>query len=207
MEAKITEFINKNEMNELAKYILFNSRLMANNIPYRFLEIELYIYTDTHKDIFTHRHSKQKNMLKWYFHQMSEKEGSYKGGTFKGLDIACGFNGGYGGILIRSIMNENDNTVIEGPCNVVNALLKQVTIDSVSDLVGKMNGNLSCLDNDYIKLENKTYAEHQIYKAPRIGLTLKGSNKEEKENYINSHYRYILLNDKVKKEKKKFVLF
>lgn len=211
MEQTVKTYITNKQFDDLANYLLFNTRLNINNTHfYRLLEIELYICNDNHKDIFTHCHSKQKNMLQWYFHQMSEKEDSYKGGTYKGLDIACGFDGGYGGILIRAVINETDNTIIDGPCNVVNELLKITKCDSIKNLItdkSKMNNNLSCLNNSVIKLETNIYNKHKIFKGPRIGLTLKGKNVEEKKKYIDLSYRYVLDKQKVKKERKKLVEF
>lgn len=208
MEEQIKNFIKNEQFGNLAKYMFYEVHLCANGKNYRLMEIEFYVCNDQHKDIFTHCHSMQKKMLEWYFHRTSEKEHSYKGGTFKGLDVSCGFDGGHHGILIRSIMNENNGDVIEGPCNVVNALLKDCECDSVKNLVTeKMNDKLSCLNNKVIKLELKHYdGEQVIYKAPRIGLTLKGNNAEEKKKYIDRNYRFVLDKDKVKKEKKKFIM-
>jgi len=215
METKIRSYIKKNQFDELAKYLLFETHIVANDQTYRMLEIELYVCNDKHKDIFTHCHKEQGNMLTWYFHQMSEKEHSYKGGTFKGLDITCGGNGegsegnnkkNYGGILIRSIMNETTNDVIEGPCNVVNELLKQVKCNSIRELViDKFNNNLSCIEHSLLKVEEKHYDADDMYVAPRIGLSMKGYNTDEKQNYVDKNYRYIVFKDKVKKEKKKMV--
>src|SRR5437868_13548333 len=96
----LIENIKKKDFNEISKYLFFDTYIKVNDQIYRPTEIEFYILTDNHKDIFTHGHNQQKNMLTWYFHQMSDKEHSYKGGTFKGLDITCGFDGGHCGILI-----------------------------------------------------------------------------------------------------------
>lgn len=208
MENKIKDYIKKNQLDDLAKYLLFETHIVANDQTYRMIEIELYICNDKHKDIFTHCHKEQKNMLTWYFHQMSDKEHSYKGGTFKGLDITCG--GGtnstdnYGGVLIRAVMNENTNEVIEGPCNVVNELLKQTKCNSIKELViEKFNNNLSCIEHNLLKVEEKHYDASDIYVAPRIGLSMKGTNVDEKEEYVDRNYRYIIFKDRIKKEKKK----
>lgn len=207
MELQIKKLISDEKFIDLAKYIMCENHIKANNNNYRIVEMELYICNDKHKDIFTHCHSRQKTMLNWYFHQMSEKENSYKGGTFKGLDISCGFDSGYGGILIRSILNEATNQVIEGPCNVVNELLKVTKFDTIISLVTSLNGDLSCIKHDILKLEGKHFDSEDIYVAPRIGLSLKGSNVEEKKKYLDRKYRYIIQKDKVKKEKKKMEIY
>lgn len=207
METKIKDYIKKNQLDELAKYLLFETHIVANDQTYRMLEIELYICNDKHKDIFTHCHREQKNMLTWYFHQMSDKEHSYKGGTFKGLDITCGGSiDNYGGILIRAIMNETTDEVIEGPCNVVNELLKQTKCNSIKELViEKFNNNLSCVEHSLLKVKEKHYDTDDVYVAPRIGLSMKGDNVDEKQKYVDRNYRYIIFKDRIKKEKKKMV--
>ena len=172
------------------------------------IEIEFYICNDNHKDIFTHCHKDQKKMLTWYFHQMSNKDHSYKGGTFKGLDITCGFDNGYAGVLIRSIMNETTNQVIEGPCKVVNEFLDKIKCDSIKTLViDKLNNNVSCQYSDLLKLEEKHYNNTDLYVAPRIGLSMKGDTVNEKQKWVNNNYRFIIFKDNVKKEKKKMIKF
>jgi hypothetical protein len=229
MEQKITNYIQKNQFNKLAKFLLFNTCLSINGTEYRMLEIELYIYNDNHPDIFTHCHDEQKNMLTWYFHQMSNKAHSYKGGTFKGLDITCAVkldkeensdesddsddsddetneSESYGGILIRAIMNEETGDVIEGPCNVVNEILKQTECESIKELViEQLENDLSCETTDLLKLIEKKYPNTDLYSAPRIGLSLKGDNLKEKKKYVNQKYRYVIFKDKIKKEKTKMI--
>ena len=205
MENKIKEFVKTNNFINLAKYIMFNTHIKTIKDSYRIIELELYIYNTAHPDIFTHKNCLQKKSMVWYFHQLSDKEHSYKGGNYKGLDIGCGFDGGYAGILIRSIMNESTNTVIEGPCNTVNELLKSIGVDSILTLVTtKFNNNLTCLNHDILKLVEKKFTQNlDIYSAPRIGLTLKGNNIEQKKKYIDKKYRFIIFKDKIKKEKTK----
>lgn len=206
MQHTITNFLTNNNLIELAKYLLFETHIVVNGHNYRMLEIELYICNKTHNDIFTHCHKEQKNMLTWYFHQMSEKDHSYKGGTYKGMDITCGIDNGYGGILIRTIMNETDNTVIEGPCKVVNEILSKTGEECIKDLViNKLNNDKSCLNNNLLKLEEKHYDIEDMFCAPRIGLSMKGKNIEEKQNWLNSNYRFIVLKDNIKKEKRKMI--
>ena len=191
-------------MNELASYILKNIQLNVCNESYTFLEIECYIYKDDHQDIFTHCHSGQKKFLQWYFHQLSEKEHSYKGGTRKGLDFCLGSKKCFAGILIRGLLRKSDGFIIEGPCKCVNEILLQSETESIKDLVcNKLDENLSCLTNDILYLsisKNKC----NIYIAPRVGLTLKGDIDAKKE-YITKHYRYIADKNKIKKEKMKMI--
>ena len=215
METKITNLAKKNDLTGLAKYLLFNTHLIVNGISYRMLEIELYVCNDKHYDVFAHQHKEQKNMLTWYFHQMSDKEHSYKGGNYKGLDITCANSSteinkaSYSGILIRAILNEKTDQVIEGPCKVVNEILSKTKCESIKDLViKKLNNELGCQKNDLLKLELKQYGKEEIYVAPRIGLSMKGdeANVIEKKKWIDKKYRFIVMKDKIKKEKKKMEL-
>lgn len=209
MEHKITTFINNNDLNGLANYLLFDTHLVVNGNNYRMAEIEMYVCNDHHKDIFTHCHKQQKQMLTWYFHQMSNKDHSYKGGTFKGLDITCGFNNGYAGVLIRSVMNETTNQITEGPCKVVNEFLEKIGCDSIKTLViDKLNNDISCIKHNLLKLEEKHYVstdDTKVYVASRIGLSMKGDNLDEKQKWVNNHYRYVIYKTLVKKERKKMI--
>jgi len=68
-------------MNKLDNYLLSNYYLSLNNEEiYQLLEIEIYLYNESHLDIFTHCHSNLKRYWYVYFHQLSKKEHSYKAG-------------------------------------------------------------------------------------------------------------------------------
>jgi hypothetical protein len=110
---------------------------------YRIVELEYYYSSPDHPDPYVHLDPHQSHWMCWYFHRQNGK--SYKGGTYKGLDISIGDIGspidstgesegatakgrkkraaGAGGLLIRSILNIETGEVIQGPCKVVNELL------------------------------------------------------------------------------------
>jgi 3-methyladenine DNA glycosylase Mpg len=196
--------IHKN-FNQIAKLLFFNSTLTSGIKKFRICEIEFYVYSKSHKDIFTHRHSKQQQTLKWYFHQMSEKENSYKSGTYKGIDIAFGSNTIHAGILIRSLYDINTDKMIDGPCKVVDEILKSNNISSmkVIDLISGMKNNLDIFNNNCLSLSinsKKIYSMSEIFKTPRIGLTLKKKdNMSLREKYIAKPYRCCILPSKIKK--------
>eukprot|EP00438_Fugacium_kawagutii_P019613 Skav232786 [mRNA] locus=scaffold614:202164:202508:- [translate_table: standard] len=58
----------------------------------------------------------------WYFHK---KGGTYKSGSFKGMDLACGDKEGnvFAGLLLRAVIDPSDK-LIEGPCLVVDKILE-----------------------------------------------------------------------------------
>lgn len=116
------------DFNPLVESLLLESELVIKDITggnasfgsntYKIREIEIYYYDEDHEDPFVHCDPDQKSFGKWYFHK---RGGTYKGGTFKGLDFTIGSDNVYGGALIRSI--ENDE-LIEGPCNCVDEILR-----------------------------------------------------------------------------------
>ena len=59
---------------------------------------------------------------KWYFHK---KGGTYKSGSFKGMDLACGDKESnvFAGLLLRAIIDSSEK-LIEGPCLVVDKILE-----------------------------------------------------------------------------------
>ena len=67
----------------------------------------------------------------WYFHK---KGGTYKSGSFKGMDLACGDKDRdvFAGLLLRSVVDA-DGKLTEGPCLVVDKILE-------------LNGRLTDLD-------------------------------------------------------------
>lgn len=58
----------------------------------------------------------------WYFHK---KGGTYKSGSFKGMDLACGDKESnvFAGFLLRAIIDSSEK-LIEGPCLVVDKILE-----------------------------------------------------------------------------------
>lgn len=203
MDKIIKKYIENCDLDDLAKYILFNTHLNINGEYYRMIEIEIYVCNDYHNDITTHCHNEQLKMLTWYFHQLSSKEHSYKGGSYKGIDITCGWNDSsksFGGILIRTIMNEKTGQAISGPCLSVNKILELSNYSNIKDLIiTGMNSNLSCLENPLLKLELTNFQSTDMYHSTRIGLKPKGE-------YFDKKYRYIIFGNKVKKEVRKRIL-
>jgi len=70
-------------------HLLFNSITMVvnNKHKYRLAEIEYYLKGGKHEDTFAHCSPDQAGFEEWYFHK---QKGTYKGGTYKGLDLTFG---------------------------------------------------------------------------------------------------------------------
>ena len=175
--------------NEVAEEILYNYLLKINGNEYRITEIEFYLHCDGHLDPYVHKNKRQKDFKKWYFHRY-KKSDKLKVGNYKGLDITFGKGKNckvYGGILIRAIEKYDDtNKYTEGPCNVVNQILKVFKIDKndkeeyrkfVEDVekIGifennKINRKISLIYPS--ASEKKNDKNDIVYKCPRKGLNI-----------------------------------
>ena len=107
----------------------------------------------------------------------------------------------YCGVLIRSVYNEESDNFIDGPCKSVNDMLNELGHDDVASFMKNKN-KLNIYDtNQEIYIEHKNDLDkHIIYKATRIGLSDKYPDFQSKE------YRYAIMTENIKKEKKKFKL-
>ncbi|KNC98745.1 uncharacterized protein SPPG_05725 [Spizellomyces punctatus DAOM BR117] len=174
----------------IASTLLHHTTLQAHTTFFQILEIEFYLNDTHHTDPFTHAHPTQTVPSTWYFHQQG---GSYRGGSWKGLDLVFG-DGFHGGILIRAIKNMETNQVVNGPCKCVEAIMVACIgkIASVSELVGGLDGlhaercALKCLVRDVHPLEF-------VIETPRIGLSLKPTHKnlDKRFRYISKPYRFV----------------
>lgn len=183
---------------------LINSYLIkCKDKLYNICEVEVYYKDKGHPDPFVHCSLEQKTCGEWYFHKMG---GSYKEGTFRGLDLTFGGKNAFGGILIRSLSykDKDDNIFIEGPCNVVNTFLKALSFNTVKEFVSSLN-TLSAFDCDSLKLVKRDNNNNRtLYSGPRVGLTLKKFT-ESRLNYICKNYRYLTDPKKIKKYKNTIV--
>lgn len=172
--------------------------LVAKDNRYRLCELEVYYKNKDHPDDYVHCDDDQLDFEGFYFHKY--KNGSYKAGTYKGMDITFGdrTNNTYYGILVRSIMNIQTNEFIEGPCKCVNEIIGQFGVETVKDFMLNKPKKLSISDKEnelYIEKVNDLKKE-DIYAGPRVGL----SNKYP--DYLSKNYRYAVFIKKIKKQKK-----
>ncbi|AYV83001.1 MAG: hypothetical protein Hyperionvirus3_147 [Hyperionvirus sp.] len=157
-------------------------------------EIECYIFNANHPDLYTHRDDDQKKALHWYFHKAAGK--SYRGGTYKGMDITFGFKDQktpiYGGVLIRAIRLGEEE--VAGPSKVVDKILSIFKKKSISSLV-KYLKTLD-INKSALKLVLTDVNRNQpIYQSPRVGLSFKYPK------YAVKNYRYLTNIDSVEKYK------
>lgn len=171
---------------DTAHTLLYQRFFLINSVKYRITEIEFYINSDTHQDPYVHKNQDQKSYGNWYFHRYPN--GTYKSGTWKGMDLTLGNESTYFGILIRGIYSDKSGH-IEGPCRVVNHILKCYGYESVNQLTN--NELLSTTNNKnsliLINRDRDIFDDDSIYNGPRIGL-----NKSKDTYWADVKYRYSL---------------
>ena len=109
----------------------------------------------------------------------------------KGLDIAFGEEGRFGGILIRSLQKIGKKETICGPSLVVDNILKKNAMKSISDLVEKFGISILEGENEGLYIKKEKIPNLKMYSSARVGLTLKNKKSEQKpELFIMRNYRY-----------------
>lgn len=141
---------------------------------HRIVELESYVHSTTHADPYTHGDAGQLITGGWYFHK---KGGSFKSGTFKGMDLACGGGLGSGihaGFLVRAIQ-ETGGRIIEGPCLVVDEILKLNGAASIAAFVASRDvPDLPADSLQELHLEPAVLPRYyKCWTAPRVGLVLR----------------------------------
>ncbi len=193
------------DFDQIADLILNRSILYIKQVPHLIQEIEFYLKTQEHPDPFVHGHPDQKQFGYWYFHKVgtvgnpSAAHGacvgnSYKGGTYKGLDLAFGDENTYAGMLIRSIFRPDKSRFYEGPSVCVDRILKLNKRTGIDRLMKDFDGFIGEKDGSplYLKIGNENRGM-QIHQSSRVGLTLrKTDDVENRLKYIFKPYRYFL---------------
>ncbi|KAG0348575.1 hypothetical protein BG005_011426 [Podila minutissima] len=193
---------------KIATYLMNSVAMVVNDKHYyRLVEIEFYLNGGKHPDVFTHSDKDQKTCGEWYFHKMN---GSYKGGSYKGLDITFGRHDTcFGGILIRGIQLSNDPTaiIIEGPCLVVDQVLKHTNSKMIINLVDNASFSKSIFSETSLLriVPTKQKIIRPLIKCPRVGLTLKKADKE-RVDYLMREYRYLNIPEQHSKGKPYIIL-
>ena len=156
---------------------------------YRFAELEFYYSGDPHPDLFAHRDPVQLEAGRWYFHRT---RGEYRGGSFKGLDIALGDGTAYFGVLIRTVVKP-DGTLLDGPCVTVDHLLAKTQAANVAALDGLI-GARSVWDTTsllHIVAADPARAA-PVFACSRVGLSLKkAKGKAAAPAFVGRAYRFL----------------
>jgi hypothetical protein len=143
--------------------LLMNSFVISSGeLEYRICEIEFYHYhPKLYADPYAHRDPLQRDTLgKWYCHR-------------SGLDITFGDGIAYNGILIRSILNENNGNYIYGPIN-----LRKILFADIEDITTN--------NAFFLKPYNLSY--EKIFKCRRYGL----NRTRDTECYHDLKHRFYI---------------
>jgi hypothetical protein len=158
-------------METSASTLLRQYGLQVGNRLYELTELEIYWHGPKHADAYAHRHPEQLLSGRWCFHRASDKPtAAYRGGTFKGLDLAAGDGEQYVGVLLRALYHP-DTGPISGPCKVVDHLLKQCGVTTIAELVGARGPLLLAQNHLLLHLVQLDAAHNDtIWCGPRVGL-------------------------------------
>lgn len=188
------DHIDQAFLEKIAKSLLSKYVIVVNEKEYRISEVEFYVNNEKHNDKYTHGDKNQKTFGKWYFHRYPN--GSYKSGTYKGMDITLGNKDTYFGVLIRSIYDAETDEMIDGPCKTVNKILELNGCHDVAEYMADKTDPLSVRATKNFYLKRKTnLPEEQIYKGPRIGLS------DKYPEWKNVQYRFLIKKKYIKKGK------
>jgi hypothetical protein len=170
----------------IAELLLRRSVLDVAGDAHELCEIEFYLHGEGHPDPFTHGQALQRSSGRWYFHKSGE---SYRGGTYKGLDITFGPPDAFGGILLRSLLTSDDQ-LINGSSLCVEHLLActgHADVASLADAIGERN--VAAHDSP-LRLRAVPERAHTIDYTSRVGLTLKRvAEHPEMPDYLVRRYR------------------
>ncbi|HEY8377286.1 MAG TPA: hypothetical protein VIK91_12410, partial [Nannocystis sp.] len=172
--------------------------------PHRIVEIEVYWNGAAHCDPFAHGDPIQRRFGVWYFHRSG---GHYRGGTYKGLDIAFGRDDVAAGILIRGL-ERPDGTLVDGPCMCVDYLLSRTghaTVQALAesfDLAVDDPGGTAPLHLTLVDPPRRA----PVYASPRIGLSLKRGALAQRARFLARPYRFLTEPTRIKKGRPHLVI-
>ena len=179
------------------------TRLLVAGQPHRLVEIEFYYFGEDHLDPFTHRDRLQEQCGRWYFHR---SHGSYRSGSFKGIDLTFGDGTARAGVLLRGL-EKPDGTLIDGPSLLVDHLLALSGKSTVAELDGFI-GELPTWHADQpLRLSDVAVEGRPLYRTARIGLSLKKAKPgDDLFRYLMRRYRYLSEPHRIAKGKLLLVL-
>lgn len=174
----------------LAHRLMNEADFVVAGKRYRFAELEMYYSGWGHPDLFAHRDPVQLEDGKWYFHRT---RGEYRGGSFKGLDLALGDGASYFGILIRTVASTDGTLFLDGPCVTVDHLLAQTKTASVATLDGVINQRSIWDTTSPLHIvEAETPRTAAVWASSRVGLSLKkAKGKADAPKFVARPYRFL----------------
>jgi len=174
---------------DIATHLLGACRLRAGDSACRLVEIEFYYDSREHPDPFAHRQPEQASSGGWYFHRSG---GSYRGGSFKGVDLTFGHAGAHGGILIRSLETPERRLVV-GPSLCVDHLLVATGSSSVAALASAIGGRRATDPESPLQLVDGSngQVDARLFRSARVGLSLKRHSDAIAVDRLSRPYRFL----------------
>ncbi len=185
----------------VADHLLNRLRLHVAGRPHRLIEVEAYVHAPDHPDPFPHRHPIQSHSGRWYFHRSG---GSYRGGSFKGVDVSVGGGPACGGFLLRGL-EAPDGAVIDGPSLLVDFLLSGTGFGTVAKLDAAVGERPAWDAASPLSLRPVEAEPRAVLKSLRVGLSLKRRGRDAVD-YLFRRYRYLTAPRRTKKGKPHLVL-
>jgi hypothetical protein len=187
----------------IASTLLGSARLVVAGESHRLTEIEFYYHHPEHPDLFAHRDPIQLELGRWYFHRTG---GTYRGGSFKGLDISFGDGTHHGGVLLRGL-EQPDGSLVDGPSLLVDHLLKKSGYRDVSAF-DKDIAERPIWDDSSPLILRHVPAENRCWlRCARVGLTLRRHRPNtQAERFVLKPYRFLTEPKRIAKGKIHMVL-
>eukprot|EP00929_Paragymnodinium_shiwhaense_P089949 TRINITY_DN50165_c0_g1_i1.p1 TRINITY_DN50165_c0_g1~~TRINITY_DN50165_c0_g1_i1.p1 ORF type:complete len:390 (-),score=81.40 TRINITY_DN50165_c0_g1_i1:240-1358(-) len=201
-------------LHAVASQLLNHFDLWIGGQPHRIVELEAYVHGPGHMDPYTHSDDDQLNVGRWYFHKM---HGTFKAGTYKGLDLTCGSGSAAdaehpvrAGLLLRAVMSHGGASaeIVEGPSLVVDRILKLCGKPSIASFVEGRSASDLCAASTkglYLQRASQDRPDAAVWRAPRVGLVLRSDEDGKTHSsgvpskYIARFYRFSTLPHKLKK--------
>ncbi len=183
----------------IAERLLNGAELVVGGRPHRLAEVEVYYHGEGFQDPFAHRDPVQVHCGRWYFHRTS---GVYRGGSFKGLDLAFGEGKNFAGVLFRGL-EKPSGELIDGPSLCVDYLLDAAGAETVAQLDKVIGTRVAWEEGNPLFLrEAEGLEQRTIWRSGRIGLSLKRSRgSEAMQRFVLAPFRYLTQPRKIAKGK------
>lgn len=170
----------------VADTLLNRAELVAAGAPLRVAEVEFYLKSADHPDPFAHANAVQRHWGRWYFHRSG---GSFRGGSFKGLDLTLGDDPAAVGVLLRTVVTP-DGTLIDGPSRLVDYLLRATGAATVAELDAQLPGAFDAALP--VHLRGAADRGAAVVATARVGLSLKRAGAHPAmPRYVGLRYRFL----------------
>ncbi len=172
---------------KIAHHLLNGIRLVAGGEDHRLVEIECYYHSEDHPDPFAHKDPVQLHQGRWYFHRT---RGTYRSGSFKGLDLSFGDGTAFGGFLLRGL-EKPDGELVDGPSLLVDYLLEKTGKRDVMTLDLNIGSRPAWDESSPLHLTSIHDEGRTVYVSARVGLSLKKLKPTaDNARYLLRHYRF-----------------